>query len=102
MLRQQGNSVNDATNLLIRRSVAEKNELLFQNGVNFNDLPNWQKRGIGLYWEMFEKAGVNPVTNEETSAQRRRIKIDLDLPMKEEYGQFISEILQSSLFEHDT
>jgi len=29
-------------------SVAEKNELLFQNGVNFNDLPLWQKRGSGL------------------------------------------------------
>jgi len=29
-------------------SIAGKNELLFQHGVNFNDLPLWQKRGIGL------------------------------------------------------
>jgi tRNA(His) 5'-end guanylyltransferase len=30
-------------------------ELLFQHGINFNDLPNWQKRGIGLYWETYDK-----------------------------------------------
>jgi tRNA(His) guanylyltransferase len=98
MLRKQGNSVKEATDFLLRMSVAKKNELLFQNGINFNDLPNWQKRGVGLYWEMFEKAGVNPLTNEETPAQRRRIKVDLDLPMREEYGQFISDLLQSSNF----
>jgi tRNA(His) 5'-end guanylyltransferase len=23
-------------------------------GVNFNDLPNWQKRGSGLYWEDYD------------------------------------------------
>jgi tRNA(His) 5'-end guanylyltransferase len=27
---------------------AEKNELLFQYGINFNDLPAWQKRGAGI------------------------------------------------------
>jgi tRNA(His) 5'-end guanylyltransferase len=102
MLRKQGKSVKEATNFLLKRSVADKNELLFQNGINFNDLPNWQKRGIGLYWEMFEKAGVNPVTNEETSARRRRIKVDFDLPMKEKYEQYISELLQSSLLEQVT
>ncbi len=102
MLRNQGKSVKEATNFLLRISVAEKNELLFQNGINFNELPNWQKRGVGLYWEIFEKAGVNPMNDEETSAQRRRIKIDLDLPMKDEYGQFISDLLQSSILEQIT
>ena len=98
MLRKQAIAVNEATNFLLRRSVAEKNELLFQNGINFNTLPNWQKRGIGLYWEMFEKAGANPVTGEATTTDRRRIKVDLDLPMKEEYGQFISALISKSNF----
>jgi tRNA(His) guanylyltransferase len=53
MLRKQGKSVNEATDFMLKRSIAEKNELLFQNGINFNELPNWQKRGVGLYWEMF-------------------------------------------------
>lgn len=29
-------------------SVSQKNELLFQYGINFNDLPNWQKRCVGF------------------------------------------------------
>ncbi len=99
MLRKLGKSMKEATNYLLKKSVAEKNELLFQNGINFNDLPNWQKRGIGLYWENLEKSGVNPVTNAETTTTRRRITVNLDLPMKEKYGQFIADLVQFSLTE---
>ena len=42
MLRQQGKSVEAATTHLAGLSVAEKNELLFRNEINFNELPNWQ------------------------------------------------------------
>jgi tRNA(His) guanylyltransferase len=34
-----------AANFLNKKSVVEKNELLFQHGINFNDLPNCQKMG---------------------------------------------------------
>jgi len=50
-LRSAGLSVAAATKRLEDMPVAEKNEFLFQHGVNFNDVPSWQKRGIGLYWE---------------------------------------------------
>ncbi|MCU0980824.1 MAG: hypothetical protein MUF25_16870, partial [Pirellulaceae bacterium] len=46
-LRKRGASEQEATSRLDGLSVAEKNELLFQEGVNFNDIPNWQKRGVG-------------------------------------------------------
>jgi len=42
LLRKQGKSVGEATAAMSGLSVAQKNELLFQNGVNFNDLPLWQ------------------------------------------------------------
>ena len=29
-----------------------KNELLFQKGINYNDLPGWQKKGVGVYCEL--------------------------------------------------
>ena len=70
-------------------SVSQKNELLFQYGINFNDLPNWQKRGVGLYWKEYDKPSVNPITNEEVTARRRRIRTDFDLPMKGQYGEFV-------------
>ena len=47
LLRKQGQSVNEATNALSGMSTAEKNELLWQAGINFNELPAWQRRGMG-------------------------------------------------------
>ena len=48
MLRKDGMDKKEATKFIEKKSKHEKNELLFSNGINFNELPNWQKRGIGL------------------------------------------------------
>ncbi|MCB8922223.1 MAG: guanylyltransferase [Ardenticatenaceae bacterium] len=96
VLRSDGKLPQSATNALHKLSVSDKNELLFQHGINFNDLPAWQKRGSGLYWETYEKQGENPITGESVMAQRRRIKIDFELPMKDDYGAFIETLLQDS------
>ena len=93
MLRKKGSSVQEATNFLSGMPISEKNELLFQNGINFNDVPNWQKRGVGLYWESYEKPCINPKTGSEVTAQRRRLKVEYELPMKEEYSDFIQKFL---------
>ncbi len=91
LLRKKGQSIGEATAAMSGLSVAQKNELLFQNGVQFNDLPLWQKRGSGLYWENMEHAVRNPVTNETVVATRRRLRRDLELPMREAYSQFIEK-----------
>jgi tRNA(His) guanylyltransferase len=91
MLRKGGMAAGAASERLLGMGVAEKNELLFQGGVNFNDLPNWQKRGTGLYWEDYEKPATNPRTGEAVRSVRRRIKRDFDLPMREEYGRFVEQ-----------
>jgi len=96
MLRRQGQSERAAANLLLGMSVAAKNELLFQNGINFNDLPSWQKRGLGVLWETYMKPGKNPKTGAEVLAERRRLKRELNLPMKEEYGRFIGELMAAA------
>jgi len=93
MLRKGGRDVNEATDHLRGMSVSAKNELLFQNGINFNDLPAWQKRGIGLDWESYEKQSVNPKTQERLTATRRRIQRLLDLPMKDAYCDFIRALV---------
>jgi len=95
-LRQNGFSQSEATSKVEKLSIADKNELLFQYGVNFNELPNWQKRGIGIYWKDTTKAGVNPKTNEKVLTDRRELFVDYDLPMKEDYNRFISEIIDRS------
>jgi len=92
-LRESGLNPKQADSKLLGASVAEKNELLFGLGINFNDLPNWQKRGTMIYWEEFEKSGFNPINQEATTTQRRRLKIDFDIPTREELAPFVSERL---------
>jgi tRNA(His) 5'-end guanylyltransferase len=94
-LRRDGKTATQATTMMTGLSVADKNELLFQHEINFNQLPNWQKRGVGLYWEEYQKQGFNPITGETVPALRRRIKRDIDLPMKDEYSKFIFEVVNS-------
>ena len=91
--RKLGLDEQAATEKIFGLSVSQKNDLLFEHGVNFNNVPNWQKRGIGLYWEHYDKPALNPLTNQEVVARRRRIQTDYDLPMKAEYGEFVRSIL---------
>jgi tRNA(His) 5'-end guanylyltransferase len=96
MLRKEGSSVQAATKALEGKSVAYKNELLFSRGINFNDLPAWQKRGIGVTWRDVEVAGHNPVTGENVTTTRRRLSVDLDLPVRDAYGAMISDLLHGA------
>lgn len=68
--------------------------MLSSRKLNFNELPEWQKRGIGLYWDTMEKRGFNPKENVEVVSTRRTIMCELDLPVKGEYGEFLKTILE--------
>lgn len=94
LLRKQGLSAAQATAALNGRSVSEKNELLFRSGLNFNDVPPWQKRGVGLLWEEREECATNHLTGESVLAIRRRLRVNMELPMREEYSKFLETILQ--------
>ncbi len=94
MLRKKGLSVSQATKTLEGQSVSFKNELLFQNGINYDKLPSWQKRGTGVYWDVYTKQGFNPVAGEVVSTERRTLKIDRELPLREEYAAFIADRLR--------
>jgi len=92
-LRRDGLPVETATARLEGQSVAEKNELLFQHGINFNGLPSWQKRGMAVYWEDYDKPRENPRTGEKVTARRRRLRRHLELPMGEAYSSFVQRFL---------
>lgn len=96
LLRKQGKGVSKATAVLKGLSVADKNELLFRHGINFNNLPLWQRRGVGLYWEEHERPGANPVTGEQVVVRRKRIRLDLELPMKDEYSVFLRKLINDA------
>ena len=95
-LRDDGMSPKQADAQLLGSSVAQKNELLFRYGVNFNDLPNWQKRGTLVYWETFLKPGRNPLSGETTQTVRRRLKIDTNIPSRQQLAPFLESCLPAN------
>jgi tRNA(His) 5'-end guanylyltransferase len=97
LLRKEGFDKRKATRYLENKTVAEKNELLFSHGINFNEAPNWQKRGVGLYWQKEEKLGWNPKDKVDVKVERNVLKIDYDLPMRDEYSVFITNIVEKAV-----
>lgn len=93
ILRRDGKSDQEATDYLDGMSVAQRHDLMFAHGLNFNNLPAWQKRGVGLYWEEYHKASVNRKTGESVQATRRRIRCDMELPVKDAYDKFLEDLV---------
>lgn len=80
-LRGEGVAADEAARRLAGMSLGERHDLLYRHGCNFNDLPGWQKRGVGLYWDTYVQPG--------TGAQGRRIVVELELAMKDAYDEFV-------------
>ena len=94
ILRREGLDQNEATKELKGKDVSFKNEMLFQKGINYNDLPEWQKRGIGIYFKDVVKEGYNPIKKEAVTAKRRELYVDINIPSGEDYNSFILSFLK--------
>ena len=92
-LRKEGKSAGEASKALENKGTSFKNEMLFQRGINFNDLPNWQKRGTGIYFTEAETEGFNPITNEKSLTVRNRLVVDYDLEIGGRYDEFIRNMI---------
>ena len=93
-LRKEGLPKQQATAMLEGKTVSYKNELLFKRGINYNNLPCWQKRGTGIYYKDIVKEGYNPVTNKNTETIRRKLYIDYELKTGKEYGDWAEHFLE--------
>lgn len=91
-LIKSGETPASAHAMLEGASFADKNELLFQRGINFNEVPLWQRRGTGLLWEQYAKQGLDPRTSTITTTSRRRVRREESLPSGEAYRAFIDEV----------
>lgn len=94
MLRGKGLSAPQATEKLAGKSVSWKNELLFAEKINYNSLPDWQKRGIGLYHDTYEKKGYNPVKGQEETAVRKRIEVNMSLQVGDAYRKWVCALAE--------
>ncbi len=80
-LRSEGLSKQDAASVLKGKNASDIHELLFERGINLARVPAWQRRGIAVYRDEYQIDGFNPLLNEKTSATRRRVVQDWELPM---------------------
>ncbi len=94
-LRKNGIPASDAQKRMSGLPNSEKHEILFRNGINYNDLPLWQKRGVGMYYRAEQRQGFNPKTNETTLFTRNMLH--MDLPIGQEYSELIKRILRCDL-----
>ena len=70
-------------------------QIVFRHGINFNELPAWQKRGIGALWEHVERVGTDPRTGKQVTSTRRKLAVQWELPMGTEYDAFIRRIVEA-------
>ena len=61
--------------------LSDIHELLFQNGINLNDVSAWKKRGIGVYRKNKEIKGFNKKESKEQISYRSFIHVDCNLPI---------------------
>jgi tRNA(His) guanylyltransferase len=92
-LRQAGRSARQATRELNRTNKADKNELLSRHGITFDDVPGWQRRGIGLWWETYDHEGFDPVREITVATTRRRIRTETELPARDDYRALIGSLI---------
>lgn len=94
-LRRHGKSRQEATQVLEGSNTADKNELLYRHGITFDELPAWQRRGLGLWWKTYHRAGYDPLRRTEVTATRRRIHTERDLPMRADYRELIAQLIMA-------
>ena len=75
--KHANNEVNDMLNGM---KLNEVHELLFQNGINLNDIETYKKRGIGVYRKQKKIVGFNKKENKNQTSYRSYVYTDWELP----------------------
>jgi tRNA(His) 5'-end guanylyltransferase len=81
-----------ADKMMRQMNVAQKMEYLTTKQIYPADLPPWQWNGVGVWWETYEKEGVDPRTDEKVKVLRRRLCVD-EIPTGDAYSTFIYDLL---------
>jgi tRNA(His) 5'-end guanylyltransferase len=71
---------NEVDDILNGMKLNEVHELLFQNGINLNDVETYKKRGIGIYRKQKKVVGFNKKENKNQTSYRSYVYTDWELP----------------------
>ena len=86
-------SARKASSIIDSESNSFKNELLFKHGINFDKVDSWKKRGVALYRVEIDHYSTNPLTGERVLSKRKVIEKNYELPMKDEYNEYVRQFI---------
>ena len=61
--------------------LSEIHELLYQNGINLNDIETYKKRGISVYRKYKKVTGFNKKENKNQTSYRSHVYTDWEIPI---------------------
>lgn len=96
MLRKRGLSAGQVTQKLQRLSAAERHDLLMSGGINFNNLPSWQKRGVGLRYQQRVHTAIDPRNGELAQVSRRKLTTEFELPARQQYDAYMTQVISDA------
>jgi tRNA(His) 5'-end guanylyltransferase len=80
-LRQSGHSGREAHATLLGMTSSEMHELMFSHGVNLAKTPAWQRRGILVHKQGYEKEGFDRIAGRPSTTRRSKVVQNWDLPI---------------------
>jgi tRNA(His) 5'-end guanylyltransferase len=80
LLRQHGHTPKQAAEKLKKLKTQQLHDLLYKHGVNLAKTPAWQRRGILIYKEPYQKQAKNQ-TGKTITTTRRQLKQNWNLPL---------------------
>ena len=91
-----------ATSMLSGKSNNWKHNYLYQHFIifaagesqTFYHVPDWQRRGVGFYFEKVKKLGYNKLTGQTVECERRILQRDFNLQRGKEYDEFILRTIE--------
>ena len=86
--RYSNTEANDKINGM---NISDVHELLFENGINLNDVETYKKRGIGVYRKNRKVVGFNKKENINQTSYRSYVYTDWELPIFTR--EFFDEVL---------
>jgi tRNA(His) 5'-end guanylyltransferase len=91
-----GMSENEAAAYLRNKKASHIHELVFKHGINLADTPAWQRCGILVHRETYDKTGYNPVKKTNVETTRTKVVQDWSPPIfKTDTGRQLVEKLVS-------
>lgn len=76
-----------------KKNNSQLQEMTFQKGVNWNDLPTSQKRGRCVIKQFSTKENLNPKTQEQVVSVRSEWVVDNEIPIFSQDRQYIEKLI---------